>query len=104
MDNKKGMKGKRSQKILIAVIVLVAVAAFKLFNLGQFLTLDYIKASKEQFALLYAEHRLAVILAYAGIYIVVTSLSLPGAAVMTLAGGALFGLLSGTLVVSFSST
>ena len=38
------------------------------------------------------------------IYILVTSLSLPGAAVMTLAGGALFGLLRGTIIVSFAST
>ncbi|MFA5354141.1 MAG: TVP38/TMEM64 family protein [Thermodesulfovibrionales bacterium] len=104
MENKKNTQGRLSRKILIAVVVLAAVAAFNIFNLGQYLTLDYIKVSQEKFSLLYAEHRLAVILAYAGIYIVVTSLSLPGAAVMTLAGGALFGLLSGTLVVSFSST
>ncbi len=46
----------------------------------------------------------AVIASYMGIYILVTSLSLPGAAVMTLAGGALFGLIAGTIIVSFAST
>jgi uncharacterized membrane protein YdjX (TVP38/TMEM64 family) len=54
--------------------------------------------------MLYSEHRIGVIGAYMGIYILVTSLSLSGAAVMTLAGGALFGLVTGTLIVSFAST
>ncbi|HZV45986.1 MAG TPA: TVP38/TMEM64 family protein, partial [Thermodesulfovibrionales bacterium] len=61
-------------------------------------------ASQVKFAAVYADHRLMVIAAYMVIYILVTSLSLPGAAVMTLAGGALFGLLMGTIVVSFAST
>ena len=53
---------------------------------------------------LYSEHRIGVITGYMGIYILVTSLSLPGAAIMTLAGGAMFGLLVGTIIISFAST
>ena len=45
-----------------------------------------------------------VILGYGVIYVLATSLSLPGAAVLTIAGGALFGLWTGTLTVSFAST
>jgi uncharacterized membrane protein YdjX (TVP38/TMEM64 family) len=77
---------------------------FKVLGLGHYLTLSYVKLSQEKFAALYAEQRFIVIAAYMLIYILVTSLSLPGAAVMTLAGGALFGLLIGTIVVSFAST
>lgn len=85
-------------------LIVLGIFAFRYFDLGQYLSLDYIKSSQEQFHALYQSHRLAVIAAYMGIYIVVTALSLPGAAVMTLAGGGLFGLLVGTVAVSFAST
>jgi uncharacterized membrane protein YdjX (TVP38/TMEM64 family) len=98
------MSKKTLKKIAIVVAIVVFVAAFRILNLGDYLTLSYIKESQERFTALYAENRLAVIAVYMGIYILVTSLSLPGAAVMTLAGGALFGLWVGTLVVSFAST
>jgi len=54
--------------------------------------------------LLYKEHKALVIAGYMVIYIVATSLSLPGAVVLTIAGGGLFGLLTGTIIVSFAST
>jgi uncharacterized membrane protein YdjX (TVP38/TMEM64 family) len=91
-------------KILIIIVVLVLIAAFRIFNIGDYLSLSYIKESQQKFADLYLHHRFAVIAGYMGIYILVTSLSLPGAAVMTLAGGALFGLVAGTIIVSFAST
>jgi len=97
-------KRKLFQKITIGVVLLSAVIAFRVFDLGQYFTLAYIKSSQKRFALLYDEHRLMVILAYGVIYVLATSLSLPGAAVLTLAGGALFGLWTGTLTVSFAST
>jgi uncharacterized membrane protein YdjX (TVP38/TMEM64 family) len=92
------------QKIVIVVVIVALIAAFKRFDLGQYLTLSYIKESQEKFQLLYSEHRAAVIAGYMAIYILVTSLSLPGAAIMTLAAGALFGLVAGTIIVSFAST
>jgi uncharacterized membrane protein YdjX (TVP38/TMEM64 family) len=67
------------------------------------LKLSYLKESQEHFKTFYAEHTGIAITAYMLSYIVITSLSLPGAAVMTLAGGALFGLWVGTVAVSFSS-
>jgi len=85
-------------------LIVFGVLAFRYFDLGQYLSLDYIKSSQEQFHALYQSHRLAVIASYMGIYIVVTALSLPGAAMMTLAGGGLFGLVVGTITVSFAST
>ena len=99
MDRRSILK-KGAVVAVIAGIVLV----FWWFGLGRYLTLAYLKASQERFSTLYMQHRVAVIAAYMTAYIAVTSLSLPGAAVMTIAGGALFGLLTGTVVVSFASS
>ena len=104
VDHNNEKTNKLLQKIIIGFVLLSAIVAFKVFDLGQYLTLSYIKASQERFALLYSEHRLMVILGYGLIYVLATSLSLPGAAVLTLAGGALFGLWRGTLTVSFASS
>lgn len=91
-------------KLVMVGVIALGVVAFRYFDLGQYLTLDYIKSSQEKFQALYQSNRLLVIAVYMGIYIAVTALSLPGAAVMTLAGGGLFGLVVGTVVVSFAST
>jgi uncharacterized membrane protein YdjX (TVP38/TMEM64 family) len=98
------MNKKIFNKIIIIAVVIAAVVAFKVFHLGDYLTLVYIKESQRKFEILYGEHRLTVIAVYMLIYILVTSLSLPGAVMMTLAGGALFGLFTGTVVISFAST
>lgn len=96
--------GKIVQKIIIGCAIVLGIVLFRYFDLGQYLTLEYLKASQARFLELYLENRLLVVAAYMGIYIVVTALSLPGATVMTLAGGGLFGLVVGTVVVSFAST
>jgi len=98
------MDNKLAQRLLIIAAIIAAVIIFKVLGLGHYLTLDYLKASQDRFAELYAGNRLAVILTYMTVYIVVTGLSLPGAAVMTLAGGAMFGFWTGFIVVSFAST
>jgi uncharacterized membrane protein YdjX (TVP38/TMEM64 family) len=98
------MKKEHINKIIIVIVIIAVIAAFKIFNLGDYLTLSYIKESQEKFQALYREKGLLVIAVYMLIYIVVTALSLPGAAIMTLAAGALFGLIVGTVAVSFAST
>jgi uncharacterized membrane protein YdjX (TVP38/TMEM64 family) len=92
------------QKTVIVIFVIGLVAVFKIFDLEQYLTLSYLKTSQEKFSLLYINHRAPVIAGYMIIYIIATALSLPGAAILTLAAGALFGLWVGTLLVSFAST
>ncbi len=92
------------KKIIIVLLLIVVVAGFFVLNLDKYLTLSYLKKSKEFFSALYAAHTIEVIGIYMAIYIVVTAASLPGATVLTLAGGALFGLLVGTITVSFAST
>jgi len=92
------------KKTIIVIIVICLIAVFRIFNLGDYLSLTYIKESQHKFELLYSEHRVEVIAGYMATYILVTSLSLPGATVMGLAAGALFGLLTGAIIVSFAST
>ncbi|MEQ8802481.1 MAG: FAD-dependent oxidoreductase, partial [Haliea sp.] len=67
-------------------------------------TLDQLKASQARFGELLTQYPVLVPAAYFVIYVIVTALSLPGAAIMTLAGGALFGLWQGLLLVSFASS
>ena len=98
------MNKKLVQRLLMVAAIIVVVILFKVLGLGQYLSLEYLKASQDKFVQLYASHRLTVIATYMAVYIVVTALSLPGAAVMTLAGGAMFGFWVGMLVVSFAST
>lgn len=98
------MKPDLLKKIGILGAIVLLIVLFRAFDMGQYLSLSYLKEQQAQFALLYADHRMTVIAAYMLIYISVTALSLPGAAVMTLAGGGLFGLVTGTIVVSFAST
>lgn len=90
----------------LLLILAIALAAVLFFTLGgqQYLSLAYLKASQARFQGLYHQHPLAVLGGYFLLYVLVTALSLPGAAVLTLAGGALFGLVTGTLVVSFASS
>ena len=91
-------------KWMVAGAVIGLVVLFFVFDLGQYLSLAYLKSRQEWLLDIYARHTLWTIGAYMLVYITVTALSLPGAAVMTLAGGALFGLVTGTVVISFAST
>ena len=96
--------GKLGKKVFLLAVGIVCVTAFVYLDLSQYLTLSYLKESQGRFQDMYASNRVGVIVGYMLIYVLVTGLSLPGAAVMTLAGGALFGLAVGTVVVSFAST
>lgn len=98
------MNKKHTNKIIIVLVLIGLIAAFRILDLGDYFSLSHIKESQEKFEIMYTKHRAAVIVSYMGIYILATSLSLPGVIVMTLAGGMFFGLLTGTIVVSFAST
>ncbi|MDJ0781898.1 MAG: TVP38/TMEM64 family protein [Desulfosarcinaceae bacterium] len=91
-------------KIAVVGLAIGAIVAFRYFGLGEYLSLDYLKSSQASFQHTYQAQPFLIIAAFMGIYIAVTALSLPGAAVLTLASGALFGLTVGTVVVSFAST
>ncbi|MDO8449258.1 MAG: FAD-dependent oxidoreductase [Rhodoferax sp.] len=93
---------KKKAGLLLALAALV-VSYFAL-DLGRFLSLDYLKASQAAFDTLYAQKPLLIVAAYFAIYVATTALSFPGAVILTLAGGAIFGLWWGTLIVSFASS
>lgn len=98
------MNEQRVKKTALVVAGTILVAVFFTFDLQQYLTLDYLKESQNRFTELYTQNPALVIGGYMAMYIMVTALSLPGAAILTLAGGALFGLITGLLIVSFASS
>ncbi|MBU1003814.1 MAG: TVP38/TMEM64 family protein [Proteobacteria bacterium] len=93
-----------TKKLLLLLLLASLATAFFAFDLGQYLTLAYLKSRQADFAALYAANRLTVLGVYFLIYVTTTALSLPGATVLTLAGGALFGFWTGLLVISFASS
>lgn len=88
---------------LLLALLLVAVLFFAA-DLDRFLNLQALKEAQGQLAVLRSEHPVGLAVAYFAVYVAATALSVPGATVITLAGGALFGLWWGTLMVSFAST
>jgi len=93
-----------NKKKLIFALILLFVAAFFFFDLGQYLTLEYFKTQRDAISVYQVTNPLQTALIFFLVYVAVTGLSLPGAAVLTLAGGAIFGLWWGLLIVSFAST
>lgn len=92
------------KKIILFIIILLAVAGFFYFDLGQWLTLDALKQQQAAIEAYRSEHPLLVAGLYSLAYIVITALSLPGAALMTLTGGAIFGVVWGTLLANLSAS
>ena len=92
------------KKIGLLVLIAAIVAGFFYFDLHQLLTLDGLKSGLTQFEEWRSASPVLVTGGFLLLYIVVTALSLPGAVIMTLAAGALFGLVLGTVIVSFASS
>ncbi|MEM1051384.1 MAG: pyridine nucleotide-disulfide oxidoreductase, partial [Pseudomonadota bacterium] len=87
------------KKVLILAALLALIAGYFIFDLGQYLTLDGIKGVVDEVQGFYAENQFLVLAVFFALYVGVTAASLPGAAIMTLAAGALFGLVLGTILV-----
>ncbi|HEX5484922.1 MAG TPA: FAD-dependent oxidoreductase [Limnobacter sp.] len=94
---------KRS-KLLLTGLIVVAIVAFFASGLQHQFTLANFKAQQAHFSELNHTHPVVTAGVFFILYVLVTALSLPGAAIMTLVGGALFGLLEGFLLVSFASS
>ena len=93
-----------TSRVLLVLVLLSLIGGYFFFDLGQYLSLEYIKSQQSQLNGLVDKQPITAGLIYFAIYIGVTSLSLPGAAIMTLAGGAIFGFGWGLVIVSFAST
>ena len=90
-------------KLLLLLLVLVAIACFFIFDLQQYVTLEYIKQQHNIMLEYYQNNRFFIVLVFAFVYIAVTALSLPAATILTLLGGAVFGFSLGFRVVRFKS-
>ena len=93
----------RARLALVALVAL-AVGAFFWLDLGRYLTLEHLKANRAVLQALYASHTAAFVLGFIGVYVLQTALSLPGAAVLSLAAGAVFGVLPATVYVNIGAT
>jgi dihydrolipoamide dehydrogenase len=91
-------------KLVLLLVIAVLISAFFMFGLQHYLTLDFLQSQRSNLYSWHQSYPVRTAALYALLYIIVTGLSLPGATVLTLAGGAVFGLLLGTLIVSFTST
>jgi len=92
------------KKLIIIAAIAALIAAYFFFDLGSYLTLDGIKRAVEQAQGYYSDNPVLVIGVFFAIYVAATAVSIPGAGILTLGAGALFGLATGAIVVSFAST
>ncbi len=94
----------RLRQIVLLLLLALAIGTFVALDLGRYLSFEQLKASQASFNQLYAQQPFTVAAVYFGVYVLATALSFPGAVIITLAGGAVFGLWQGLLLVSFAST
>ena len=94
----------KSSKLVVLAIIVALIAAFFFFDLGRFFSLDFFKSQQAVIDTYFQSHPIQTAALFFLVYVAVTALSFPGATVLTLAGGAIFGLLWGTIIVSFAST
>lgn len=93
-----------AKKLALAIAVIAAVVLFFSLDLQRFLTLAALKANRQMLLEYYAGHRLIMVAGFMGLYIVQTALSLPGAAILSLASGAIFGSVMGTVYANIAAT
>ena len=91
-------------RLVLGVLIIVLISAFFAFDLGQFFTLEFFKSRQAELLAYRDQQPVQAALIFFAVYVAVTGLSLPGAAIMTLIGGALFGFWQGVLIISFAST
>ena len=92
------------KKAILVLVLLGAIVAYFVFDLGQILSLENFKASQSEIVAAKDSNPILYIAGFFILYVAVTGLSIPGAAIMSLVAGALFGVQIGTIIVSFAST
>ena len=94
----------KNSKLYLITIIAIAFAAFYLFDIGQYLSLDYIKEKQADFQIFYDNNPALTISLFFLVYVLTTALSIPGATILTLMAGASFGFVTGTIIASFASS
>ena len=96
---------RRWARWLVVLLALFGLwLAYWYWDLGQWLTLEQLKASRDALISLYADQPVKTALTFFGVYVLAAALSFPGASILTLAAGAIFGWAMGLLLVSFASS
>jgi uncharacterized membrane protein YdjX (TVP38/TMEM64 family) len=98
------MNPRTAKKLALLAVLATLAVLFFVFDMQQYLELRYLQEQGERFRLLFERHTPLVVIVYFLLYVLVVALNLPGAVVMTLAGGMLLGFWIGLVVVSFAST
>ncbi|MGY0602310.1 MAG: FAD-dependent oxidoreductase [Paraglaciecola chathamensis] len=93
-----------SKRIILVVIIVALIASFFVLDLNQYLTLESLKSNQQDLAQYIEANWLIAFIGYLVIYAAATALSVPGAAILTLGAGALFGFGWGLLLASFASS
>lgn len=97
-------KMHRSGKVILALVIGLAIGAFFYFDLGRFLSLDALKDNRDHLLAFTDANYVAAVGVFIAAYAIVTGLSLPGAIILTLAGGFTFGAVQGTVFVNLGAT
>lgn len=92
------------QKIIIILAGIVTLSLFFYFDLKSYLTLEALKTNRQQLLDYYAAHTLITVAGFMALYIIQAALSLPGAAILSLAAGAIFGSIMGTVYANIAAT
>lgn len=95
---------KNLTRIILVTIIIAIVFAVVKFDLLQYLTLDQLKSQQQKLSDFNNNSPWVTALVFFVVYVLVAALSIPGAVILTLAGGAIFGLLKGLIIISFAST
>jgi len=95
---------KHHKKIILLLFFITAIIAIRLSPIGDILTFENLKKNREIFFAFVQGHYLRSVAAYIALYIIIAALSIPGAGIMTLAGGFLFGVLPATLYIDIGAT
>lgn len=98
------VQGSNGSKVALALTIAVVIGAFFYFDLGQYLSLQALKDNRDRLLAFTEAHYAAAVGLFIVTYAAVTGLSLPGAAILTLAGGFLFGAVFGTIFVNLGAT
>ncbi|GAC1466583.1 MAG: TVP38/TMEM64 family protein [Desulfuromonadaceae bacterium] len=93
-----------AKKMALALVAIIVVTLFFYFDLQRFLTLAALKANRQTLLDYYAAHKLIMVVGFMAIYVLQTALSLPGAAILSLAAGAIFGSIMGTVYANIAAT
>ncbi len=97
-------KSVNKTKFIVVALIVIAVISYVTLDLGQYLTLEYAQSQLSSIQDYKNENFVQTALLYFTGYVIATCLSIPGAIIITLLGGAIFGVFWGTLLVSFASS